>query len=221
MSNISKTKSIAFVILIGGRSHRFGSDKGLFQFLGKPLIQYQIEVLSQYKHDIFIVSYSQDQIQKYVENLDYRMITAFILDERELIQDINIRAPMIGMYSAFKELNKLEYESAFFLSCDMPLIKSEIINLLLNQSKGHDCCIPIWKNQYIEPLFAIYPVKKGFQRTKNSLRSKRFKLLNLLDNNWKIKYISIENEIQPLDKKLLTFTNINKPDDIEKLMHVY
>ena len=70
MSNISnKNKSLAFVILVGGKSTRFGEDKGIFEFLGKPLISYQIEVLSQFNHDIFIVAYSQIQIQEYIERI--------------------------------------------------------------------------------------------------------------------------------------------------------
>ena len=128
MSNISgRNKSLAFVILVGGKSARFGEDKGIFEFLGKPLISYQIEVLSQINHDIFIVAYSQNQIQEYIEKLNYEKIMAFILDDRDLVQDKDIRTPMIGMYSAFKELDKLGYEKAFVLSCDMPLIILEVV----------------------------------------------------------------------------------------------
>ncbi|MFX0041028.1 MAG: NTP transferase domain-containing protein, partial [Candidatus Heimdallarchaeota archaeon] len=48
MSDIrERSKYLAITILIGGKSSRFGSDKGLFQILGKPLISYELEILEQ------------------------------------------------------------------------------------------------------------------------------------------------------------------------------
>jgi molybdopterin-guanine dinucleotide biosynthesis protein A len=222
MSNISsRNKSLAFVILVGGKSARFGEDKGIFEFLGKPLISYQIEVLSQFNHDIFIVAYSQNQIQEYIEKINYKNIMAFILDDRDLVQDKNIRTPMIGMYSAFKELDKLGYEKAFLLSCDMPLINLDVVELLIKQSEGYDCCIPKWKSNYMEPLFAIYPVKKALKSSETNLKNELYKMLKIIEENWNTNYISVDNDIQPLDNNFLTFINVNSPIDIEKLLEMY
>jgi molybdopterin-guanine dinucleotide biosynthesis protein A len=222
MSSMSgRNKSLAFVILVGGKSARFGEDKGIFEFLGKPLISYQIEVLSQFNHDIFIVAYSQNQIQEYTEKINYKKIMAFILDDRELVQDKNIRTPMIGMYSAFKELDKLGYEKAFLLSCDMPLINLDVVELLIKQSEGYDCCIPKWKSNYMEPLFAIYPVKKALKSSETNLKNELYKMLKIIEENWNTNYISVDNDIQPLDNNFLTFINVNSPIDIEKLLEMY
>jgi molybdopterin-guanine dinucleotide biosynthesis protein A len=222
MSNIiDKNKYLAFVILIGGKSNRFGTDKGIFEFLGKPLISYQLEILSQFNHDIFLVANSQQQIQNYINKINYEQVTAFILDDKTLIQNDHIRSPMIGMYSAFKELNKFGYKKAFTLSCDMPLIKSEVIEVVLKYSRNYDCCIPKWENNYLEPLFAIYPIDKALQKITKNLEKNIFKLIKILDNTWNIRYISIENEIQPLDKDLFTFVNINAIFDVKKLTEIY
>ena len=222
MSNISgKNKSLAFVILIGGKSKRFGSDKGLYNFNGKPLIMYQIDILSRFNHDIFLVAHSQKQMQEYVNKIDYRKVTAFILDDQNITQDKNIRSPMIGMFSAFKELDKLGYEKAFTISCDMPLIKYEIVDLLIKKAKDYDFCIPKWDNDYLEPLFAIYPIKKALLRIRLNLENKTYKLLNIIDENWKINYILVEKELQSLDGYLLNFFNINNHVDIQNLMELY
>ena len=69
-----KSKNLAIVILIGGKSSRFGKDKGLFKFHGKPLISYQLETLKQVNHDIFLISNSKEQVQKYPDHtrmIDY------------------------------------------------------------------------------------------------------------------------------------------------------
>lgn len=222
MSNINPNNmSLAFVILVGGKSTRFGEDKGIFEFLGKPLISYQIEVLSQFNHNLFIVAYSKAQIQEYIKNINYEDIMAFILDDREIVKDKKTRTPMIGMYSAFKELHKLAYEKAFVLSCDMPLINPKVIDILIQNAKGYDCCLPKWKNNYMEPLFAIYPVEKALKSSEQNLKNETYKMLKILEEDWSINYISVENDIQPLDENLLTFINVNSPIDIEKLLEVY
>ncbi len=218
--NSSKEK-LAFIILIGGKSARFGSDKGLFKFKEKPLISYQLETLSSFNRNIFLVARSHQQVQAYIDKIDIEKIMAFIIDDKELIDDESLYSPMIGIYSGLKELERLEYEKAFIFSCDIPLIKIEIIDLLLSKSEDNDCCIPKWNNGFLEPLFAIYPVKEAFIECKKNLKNKSYKLTNILNKNWKINYISIEDSIQALDEKLITFININGPIDIEKLIKFY
>lgn len=216
-----KSQNIAFVILIGGKSTRFGSDKGIFEFLGKPLISYQLETLYKFNRDVFLVAHSQEQINAYKEKINFPESVSFVTDNMELLEDKDLRTPMIGLYSAFKELNKLNYEKAFAFSCDSPLIKSQVVDLLLRQAEGYDCYIPRWENGFIEPLFAIYPVKEAFEQARESLLNKTYKLINLVNENWKVNYVPIEYDIKPLDENLITFINVNGPIDIEKLMEIY
>jgi molybdopterin-guanine dinucleotide biosynthesis protein A len=217
----NKSKSLAFTILIGGKSTRFGSDKGIFEFLEKPLISYQIETIKNFENDIFLVANSNEQVQNYKMKIDTECIMDFFLDDSEVTLNRDLRTPMLGIYSALKELSYLKYEKVFILSCDAPLIKINVINLMITQSEGYDCCIPKWNNGYLEPLFAIYPVEKTFKTAKENIKKETYKLTNLLEKNWKINYISVENSIQPLDEKLVSFININGPIDIEKLMKIY
>ncbi|MFX1314849.1 MAG: molybdenum cofactor guanylyltransferase [Promethearchaeota archaeon] len=216
----NNNKNLAIVILIGGKSTRFGSDKGLFEINGKTLLTHQLETLSQLNYKIFIVANSIKQVNKYIEKINYKVVTAFIIDEKDIISKKDINTPMLGLYSAFKELNRLKYDKAFTLSCDTPLIKKEVIKYLIKESKDFDCCIPQWNNGFLEPLFAVYPVQKAYIKAKESLINKTYKLINLLDNNWKINYVSIENSIIPFDKDLTSFININESADLQKLIDI-
>ncbi|MFX1572603.1 MAG: molybdenum cofactor guanylyltransferase [Promethearchaeota archaeon] len=216
-----KSKYLAIIILIGGKSSRFGSDKGLFEFLGKPLISYQLETLSQGNFDIFLVANSKSQVQDYIKEINLKEIMAFIIDEDKINLGKNFQNPIKGLYSAFKELRDLNYKKVLALPCDTPFIQYNVVKYIIEQSKGFDCCIPIWNNKLMEPLLAIYPVNKAFQKSRENLKNRDLKLTNLLDKNWKINYLSIENSIKPLDEKLISFININKPEDIEKLMESY
>jgi len=210
-------KYLAITILVGGESTRFGSDKGLYEILEKPLISYLLENLFQNKFDIFIVAHSNRQVQNYINKIDIRKIIAFIIDDQILSLKTNKHSPMIGLYSAFKELNKLSYEKTLVLPCDTPLIQKNVINLLIEESKEYDCCIPRWNNGFLEPLLAIYPIKKAFARAAKVLKGNNYKLTKLLAEDWKINYISIENLIQPLDAQLLSFFNINEQSELKMI----
>ncbi|MFX1268900.1 MAG: molybdenum cofactor guanylyltransferase [Promethearchaeota archaeon] len=206
---------------MGGKSKRFGTDKGLFELQGRPLISYQLEVLKKFKKDIFLAANSLKQTQKYINNIDYGVITGFIIDDNSVIREKDIRSPLIGLYSSFKELLSLNYEKTFVLACDNPFLQFEVIELLISNSINYECCIPQWENGFVEPLFAIYPTKKAYYLCRNNLEVKEFKLDKIHDRKWKINYISIENEIRPIDNDLLTFINLNKTEDIKELKRAF
>jgi len=173
--------------------------------------------LSRFEYDIFLVANSKEQVQTYINEIDIKKITAFIIDDYDIVLNKKLRSPMIGLYSTFKELNNLEYIKVFVIACDNPFIKYDVISYLIDESKAYDCCIPKWDNGFLEPLLAIYPIKKAYRTSKESVKKSNYKLTHILRKKWEINYISIENSIQVLDKQLITFKNINKSSDIEDL----
>ena len=128
-----------------------------------------------------------------------------------------MQIPLIGLYSAFKELNDLGFKKTLVLSCDIPLINKKVVKYLIDCSKKFDCCIPQWSNGFLEPLCSIYPIQKALIISKKKLKTKDYKLINLINSSWKTNYISIEKWLRPIDQNLLSFININTLDDIEKL----
>ncbi|MFW9772621.1 MAG: molybdenum cofactor guanylyltransferase [Candidatus Thorarchaeota archaeon] len=210
--------SLAFLILIGGRSTRFGTEKAIIDLYGKPLILHQLEIISKFDLDIYLVAHSEEQIFNYRKQINFPSRVTFLIDDRDIFTYPKIYKPMLGIYSGFKELNELGFKRTYLLSCDMPLIKAEVIKLMIDESEGYECCIPRWNNGYLEPFFAIYPVMKGFHRAKEILITKNYGLLNFIDHKWNIKYISVENSIQPLDTNLLSLINVNGPIDLVKLI---
>jgi len=215
---MEQQKELAIVILIGGKSRRFGYEKGTIEINEKPLILYQIETLAEFDEDIFLAANSEDQVITIQKKVDFPKKVNFTVDERAKSHLEEIFTPMIGIYSAFKELNKRGFLKAFTLSGDAPLIKSEVIRYMINQSKGYDCVIPRWDNGFLETLFAIYPVKPTFQKAKQIIEEKtHFGLTKLIDESWNINYLSVEKELKPLDSDLISLININSPIDIEKV----
>jgi len=221
LSGVENRKYLAILILIGGKSTRFGTEKAIIEFFGKSLILHQIETLNKFDEDIFLVAHSEEQMFNYNEQIEFPKKITFIVDDREIFKHQKIFKPMLGIYSGLKELLKLNFEKAFLLSCDMPLIKPKIIELMIKESEGYDCCIPRWDNGFLEPFFAVYPVEKGYYKAQEILNSENYGLYNFIDKNWHINYVSVEKAIQPLDKNLVSLININGPIDLAKLIKIY
>ncbi|MHA2390749.1 MAG: molybdenum cofactor guanylyltransferase [Promethearchaeota archaeon] len=215
------SKYFAITVLIGGKSTRFGSDKGLYNFLGRPLISYPLETLSQNNWDIFLIANSSQQVQNYINKINIEKIMGFIIDDKEFNTNKDLRTPIIGLYSALKELDRLNYEKVLVLACDNPLIQYNVVKFLIEQSVGYDCCIPRWDNGYLEPLVAIYPIKKTIKKARENFSVGNLKLSDLLDHSWNINFLSIENVIKPIDPNLLTFLNVNTSEDLNHLTRLY
>ena len=215
-------KKLAIVILIGGKNIRFGNESAaVLDVLGKPLILHQIETLSKFDEDVFLVANSEYQINSYYREINFPRDINFIVDDTEIIGESDVRTPMLGIYSGFKELNNLGFEKGFLLSGDMPLIKPEVIELLIKEVEGYDCCIPRWNNGFLEPLFAIYPVEKTYELVKKTIKEKNYALNSIIDKTWNINYISVEESIKPLDQNLIGLLNVNGPIDLEKVIKLY
>ena len=215
-------KKLAIIILIGGKNIRFGNESAaVLDVLGKPLILHQIETLSKFDEDVFLVAKSEYQINSYYKEINFPRDINFIVDDTEIIGELDVRTPMLGIYSGFKELKNLGFEKGFLLSGDMPLIKPEVIELLIKEAEGYDCCIPRWNNGFLEPLFAIYPVEKTYELAKKTIQEKNYALNSIIDKTWKTNYISVEELIKPLDQNLVGLINVNGPIDLEKVIKLY
>jgi len=219
--SLENQKYLAILILMGGKSTRFGIEKPVIEIFQKPLILHQIETLNEFDNDIFLVAHSEEQIYNYRKQINFPENITFIVDDREVFNYPKFYTPMLGIYSGLKELLQLNFEKVFLLSCDMPLIKSKVIEFMIKESKDYDSCIPKWRNGFLEPFFAIYPVEKGFYKAKEILTNENYGLYNFIDKNWKINYISVENSIQPLDHNLVSLININGPIDIAKVVKLF
>ena len=62
---MEERKKLAILILIGGKSTRFGTEKPILNLFGKPLILHQIDILSEFDEDLFLVAHSEKQINFY------------------------------------------------------------------------------------------------------------------------------------------------------------
>jgi molybdenum cofactor guanylyltransferase len=183
-------KGVTGIVLAGGMSTRMGTDKSLLLLNGKTLICHAITALSPLCDKVVISSNKQ----------------TYDFTECEVWPDLlPQQAPMIGIYSCLKRSTT---ETNIFLSCDMPLITSGILEYLLFHSLNHNITIPVHDLQ-IEPLCGIYkknclPVIEQFIAEKNFKMRDLFALANC-------QYVKIE------DRQINLFQNVNTKEDFDMI----
>ncbi len=140
---MKNNKHITGIILAGGKSSRMGTDKGLLMLNGKAFIQSSIDALKPLVSEIIIVS----------DNPDY---DAF---GYKRVQDVIKNAgPVAGIYAGL-EASITNFN--LILSCDIPLVNSEILKKLVAAIDGNTQIIQIESEGKSMPLIALYKKEVG------------------------------------------------------------
>jgi len=187
-------KSVAPVILVGGKGRRLGKDKTRLSVNGELILERTFLILEK----IFAVRPLL---------VGDKQINGF-----NTIKDaVKGAGPLGGLYTAF--LNTGE-EFVFLTACDMPFINEKLLAYMYeNLRKDADIYIPRI-GSYIEPLFAFYS-RRLFSKVKQNIETNNFPLRLLLKGT-KVQYLK-ENEIIRFDRELITFFNVNTKEDEAQL----
>jgi molybdopterin-guanine dinucleotide biosynthesis protein A len=192
------------IILAGGFSSRFGSDKGILKIANRSLINHVAKTVSSIVNEVIIVTNSIKKIEIYSKEV-HEFKTKFFLDIYDNI------GPLAGALTGLKNA-KGKY--SLIVPFDTPFLSKKILLLLFNLCKSKNAVIPRWPNGYIEPLHAVYRTKETFNAAKEAIAHKETKIRAMIQRLNNVRYISTET-IRLHDPKLLTFLNINTPLDLD------
>jgi molybdopterin-guanine dinucleotide biosynthesis protein A len=187
-------KDITGILLAGGKSSRMGTDKGFLKLNKKSFIEYSMEALQPLVSQMLIVA----------NNPDYDVFKIKRVDD--LIKDAG---PLAGIYSGLKH-SKTEYN--LVLSCDIPLIKTEILEKLMEAQDGCQDVIQIISNGKSMPLIALY--KKTCATIFYKLLQNDERRLHVALNQCKVKNIILNSEYDLFTK------NINTPEELKTIAYV-
>lgn len=154
--------NITGVIMAGGKSSRMGTDKGLMDFQGKPMIQYGIDLLSTFFKTV-VISTNQDEYSQF---------------GLTIIPDIHKNCGPIGGLHAV--LSEIETEYAFLLSCDMPFVSTEVILKIVDASEYQLATVPVVGGK-MEPLCALYSVQI-LPKIQRNIDNRNFKMMQLIQD---------------------------------------
>jgi len=183
--------------LAGGENSRFsGKNKALVSIGGKRILDRIYEVFTILFDKIILVT--NDPLQ-YME-WDFDIVTDIF----------PVRSSLTGIHTG---LFYITTPYAFFVACDIPFIKKELIGILLdNVEPGIDIVIPE-TSKGVEPLCSVYS-KRCFKPIEEQLEKKSLKIQRVFQKV-RVKKIS-EDILRTIDPDLVSFSNINTPDDLAR-----
>ena len=187
-------EKITGILLAGGKSTRFGKDKGLLKWKGNYLADIPLGALKDCFQNVMINS----------NNPDYKFFGLPVFEDE--LRDIG---PIGGI---IQSLTIVSTEYIFVLACDMPNIDKKVINYLVSNLNDNNIVVPVTEDG-MEPLCAIYS-KKCLPVIKEMIKIGDFKLINLFNKCEKVLFLTLASQLNGFEKE--KFVNINYPIDIEK-----
>lgn len=184
-------ESLTVFILCGGKSSRMQSEKGLVLFKNKPFIEHIIKAILPLTENIKLITNNKEY-----DYLTYQKIPDIISE----------KGPLGGIYTA---LNNTETEFNLILSCDIPLISTELLTELISKHNQEAEITVFASESRMHPLIGIYS-KKVLPVIKSAIDKDDLKMMNLIANV-PHQIIAIE------DSEGFHLTNINSVDELNDL----
>lgn len=184
------------LLLSGGKSSRFGTNKAMETINGRPLIEQIVKGLKNAFEKVYIIG----NVKEYV----------FLQDVFFCEDIIPNKGPLGGLLTG---LTCSDSDYNFLTACDMPFLTSEFFEFVNLQKKDYDVLVPEY-NSYLEPLAAVYS-KKCLPFINASLKNDQLKLKSFFPKV-KVRIIK-ETIIREIGEPEKLFFNINYKEDIEKL----
>jgi len=185
------------VILAGGLSTRFSGKNKAFISIGEKCILDNIyEVFSKLFTEIILVT--NDPAQYLEWNLN-------------IVTDLlPIRSSITGIHAGlFYSTNPY----SFFIACDTPFLKIELARAIISNIDNQTDIVLPETSEGFQPLCAVYS-KQCFKTVERQLLKNKLKISQIF-KKVRVKKLS-EKLLRTHDPDLLSFFNINTPEDLLK-----
>lgn len=187
-------EQLTTVVLAGGKSQRMGQDKAFLDWKGQSFIERILDCAEGLTEEVLIVANT-----KPYEHLGVQVCSDIIPN----------CGPVGGIYTA---MNAIRTPYLLLLSCDIPLLKTALLEHLIAQSIPCDVNL-LTTAKCWQPLTAIYH-RRTLPIFEAALETKTLKLRSLLSS------MSLQEIACPEDW-ISCLNNINTPDDLKKISDGY
>lgn len=194
-NNLSKEPFMTGVVLVGGKSRRFGRDKVLSEFKGTPLLDHVVGVLRPLFDEVILVGHRRKGLERH-----------------RVFEDIRPGCgPLGGIYTA---LHATSAEHCFVCAADMPHMNPGFISHMTSLADDHDIILPVWSKGR-EPLHAVYR-RTVLPLVEELLAKGCFKIFSLVEQ---VDTLFIpEDVIRRYGDPAVMFSNINTLHDMERMI---
>jgi len=199
-----KEHNILGVILAGGKSSRFGSNKSLSKLANNKLIEHVINKIDKYFPEILVVS--NDSGLK-IENKKIKII-------KDCIK--GYLGPLVGVLSAMKYANSFENKFKWIITfpCDTPFFEKLIVEQMIEKATSPKEKIYFVKDKkQRHNIFGLWST--SLEKVLEEDLNNNFRKVDLWAD--KIGCNFIEKDIQNENE----FLNINTKEDLEMAEKIY
>jgi len=191
-------RSAAAVVLAGGNSRRFGSDKGGARWCNRSLLEHVIARLPVDRAETIVVLRAEQE-------LDLRPEWTIIHDDPSL--------PAGPLRAVVQGLAACHSDWAWVVACDQPLLDTRLLAALSESAGGEHAVIPCWQD-HLQPLTGLYATTCGTNLL-GCLESGERSLIGALETiGFKI---FTEAQCRLIDPAGVGFLNINHPEQMAEL----
>jgi molybdenum cofactor guanylyltransferase len=189
-------RGITGVILAGGKSTRYGTNKAFAEVQGVRLIERTIRVMGSVCPRLLLVTNTP---------AEYAYLQLPMVED--LIKGLG---PLGGIYTG---LEVIDDENGLFVACDMPFLREDLLRCMVTLRGDFDAVVPR-VNWMVEPLHALY-TKNCLPSLREFIRSQELQILKFFQKI-RVRYME-EEEIRKIDPDLKSFFNINRPEELERI----
>lgn len=191
-----ESSTITAAVLAGGASRRMGENKSFVELAGKPLVQHTLERVHRLNTPIFLVTNNPHLYSRF---------------QVPMVGDVLPgKGSLGGIYSAL-----MHSMTPFTLcvACDMPFLNVDLLKYLLSLRAGFDAVVPMIDGQP-QGLHAVYH-RRCAEPIRELLDRNELRITGLFDH-LRVRLVG-EAAIRAIDSDLRSFTNLNTPEELERV----
>lgn len=155
-------EEVTGIILAGGKSSRFGSNKALSRIEGVRLIERLRKTVGSVTERMLLITNTPEEYG--FLNLESR---------KDLVPRCG---PIGGIYTALRTANT---PLCLCVACDMPFIGPGFLEYMVEQASGYDAVVPVNEGRE-EPLCAVYR-KSCVPAIEDRIEARRYKITGFFD----------------------------------------
>lgn len=187
-----KKADVTGIILAGGKSSRMGKNKALLDIGGERIIDKAVSLFKSLFKEVILVTNTPEEYA----GLDVKVVPDIFPGKGSLG----------GIYTG---LAYASCDYSFIVSCDMPFLKRELIEFLIELKGDFDVVVPRLRTGH-EPLHAVYS-KECLKPIEILIKKDDLRIIGFYPKV-RVKEVS-EDEIAPFISEPSPFININTPED--------
>jgi molybdopterin-guanine dinucleotide biosynthesis protein A len=195
------------LILAGGKGQRFNKrDKCFIVLNRKTLLQHVVDNLADMADEIIVAARDEQQGRQIRQQIPNNVTLVF--------DSISGFGPLAGVLSG---LERASTPYSLVIGCDMPFVNRRVVDLLFKEAErgNYSAVVPTWENGMVEPLHAVYKKEPTLAAVRNSIKKGNERMFNVLLQLKNVHYLPVAR-IQALAPELMTFRNINTPEELQK-----